>query len=120
MVWLTGNLKLEVTQYSKDLFGPRGLAYPGNDDDDSDSDGGEDSEATPSHRQGRGIFGDPYRQTRSMWKKSILKTKKTRVLPLAVHTCKGACVQSLDPAYIGLTMRTFAVGQKNHNCPSLV
>ncbi|KAL0015427.1 hypothetical protein SO802_002496 [Lithocarpus litseifolius] len=58
LVWLAGNLKLEVTQYLKDLYGPRGLAYPSNDfdddddddDDDSDVDGDEDSEATPSHR----------------------------------------------------------------------
>ena len=47
MVWFVGNLKLEVTQYSKDLYGPRGLAYPGDGDDD---DGGKDLEATPSHR----------------------------------------------------------------------
>ena len=54
-----------MTQYSKDLYDPRGLAYLGDDNDDddddaSDGDGGEDSEATPSHRQGRGIFGDLY------------------------------------------------------------
>ena len=47
-----------MTQYSKDLYDPRGLAYlsDDNDDDDddddddaSDGDGGEDSKATPSH-----------------------------------------------------------------------
>ena len=62
MVWFAGNLKLEVTQYSKDLYGPRGLAYPGDgDDDDDDSggdddDGGKDLEATPSHRPRKGHF----------------------------------------------------------------
>ena len=51
MVWLAGDLKLKETQYSKDLYGPRELAYPGNndDDDDDDGDGGEDSKATPSY-----------------------------------------------------------------------
>ena len=50
-VWLARNLKLKVTWYSKDLYSPRGLAYPNNDDDDDDdSDGGEDSEATPSYQ----------------------------------------------------------------------
>ncbi|KAK9996839.1 hypothetical protein SO802_021525 [Lithocarpus litseifolius] len=49
LVWLAGNLKLEVTQYSKDLYGLEGLAYPGNDDDDDgDGDSGEDSEASPN------------------------------------------------------------------------
>ena len=42
-----------MTQYSKDLYCPGGLAYPSNsddgDDDDDDGDGGEDSEATHSH-----------------------------------------------------------------------
>ena len=50
MVWLAGNLKLEVTQYLKDLYDLGGLAYPDNDDDDDDDGGGEDSEVTPSHR----------------------------------------------------------------------
>ncbi|KAL0004875.1 hypothetical protein SO802_012436 [Lithocarpus litseifolius] len=57
LVWLAGNLKLEVTQYLKDLYSLRGLAYPGNDDNDDDDDGGggdgdggEDSEATPSYQ----------------------------------------------------------------------
>ena len=36
---------------------------------------------------------------RSMWKKTILKTKKTRVLPFAVHACKGAYVHRFNHAY---------------------
>ena len=50
MVWLARDLKLEVTQYSKDLYDPEELAYPSNDDGDDDGDGGEDSEATPSYQ----------------------------------------------------------------------
>ena len=41
-----------MIQYSKELYGPRGLAYPDNDDDDDDDgdgDGEEGLEATPSH-----------------------------------------------------------------------
>ena len=55
LVWLARNHKLEVTQYSKDLYGHRGLAYLGDDDDDDDEDddgdgdGKEDSKATPIH-----------------------------------------------------------------------
>jgi len=59
---LAGNLKLEVTQYLKDLYSLGGLAYPGNDDDDDDDGGGEDSEVTLAINQGRGIFGDPCRR----------------------------------------------------------
>ena len=52
MVWLAENLKLEVTNYLRELYGPRGAAHPGddNDDDDSDGDEEEDSEATPSYQ----------------------------------------------------------------------
>ena len=51
LVWLVGNLKLEVTQYLKDLYDPGGLAYLSNDDNDvSDGDGGEDSKATPIYQ----------------------------------------------------------------------
>ncbi|KAL0004883.1 hypothetical protein SO802_012444 [Lithocarpus litseifolius] len=54
LVWLAENLKLEVTQYSKDLYGPKGPDYLGNDDDDddddNDGDSGEDSEVTPSYQ----------------------------------------------------------------------
>ena len=50
LVWLAGNLKLKMTQYSKDLYGTEGLAYPSNDDDDGDGGGCEDSEVTPSYQ----------------------------------------------------------------------
>ena len=53
MVWLAGNLKLEVTNYLRELYGPRGEAHPGSGDDDDDYYGGgeeEDSEATPSYQ----------------------------------------------------------------------
>ena len=54
MVWLAGNLKLEVTNYSRELYGPRGVVHPGGGDDD---DGGEeeDLEATPSYQQRKGL-----------------------------------------------------------------
>nr|XP_023880574.1 uncharacterized protein LOC111992959 [Quercus suber] len=42
LVLLAGNLKPEVTEYSRSLYGPEGLACPGNDDDD---DGDEDSKS---------------------------------------------------------------------------
>ena len=45
MVWLAGNLKLEVTNYSRELYGPRGMAHPGGGDG-----GKEDSEVTPSYQ----------------------------------------------------------------------
>ena len=39
---------MEVTNYSKELYGPRGAAHPGSGDDD---DGGrEEEEATPSYQ----------------------------------------------------------------------
>ena len=48
------NLKLEVTNYSRELYGPGGVAHPSGDgdDDDDDNDGGEeeDSEVTPSYQ----------------------------------------------------------------------
>ena len=46
------NLKLEVTTYSKSLYGSRVAAHPGGGDDDDDDDGGgdeEDLEMTPSY-----------------------------------------------------------------------
>ena len=50
-MWLVGNLKLEVTNYLGDLYGPRGAAHSGGADDDDDDDSGEeDSEATPNYR----------------------------------------------------------------------
>ena len=54
MVWLAGDLKLKETQYSKDLYSPGELAYPGNNDDDGD--GGEDSKATPSYQPRKRCF----------------------------------------------------------------
>jgi len=47
---LAGNLKLEVTNYSRELYGPRGMAHPGGGDDDDDDSGEEDLEATPSYQ----------------------------------------------------------------------
>ena len=46
------NLKLEVTNYSRHLYGPEGAAHLGGGDDDDDDDGGDekDSEATPSYQ----------------------------------------------------------------------
>ena len=48
MVWLAENLKLEVTNYLRELYNPGGAAHPGGGGDD---DGGEeeDSKATPSY-----------------------------------------------------------------------
>ena len=52
LVGLAGNFKLGVTNYSRSLYGPRRVAYPGSGDDEDDDDGGgeEDSEATPSYQ----------------------------------------------------------------------
>ncbi|KAL0008255.1 hypothetical protein SO802_009757 [Lithocarpus litseifolius] len=52
LVWLVGNLKLEVTNYSRSLYGPGRVAHLGGDDDDENDDGAdeEDSKATPSYR----------------------------------------------------------------------
>ena len=54
MVWLVGNLKLEVTNYSRKLCSLGGVAHlsSGDDDDDDDDDDGEeeDSEATYIYR----------------------------------------------------------------------
>ena len=46
LVWLAGNLKLEVTNYSKDLYGLGGVAHP------SGGDGGEkeDPKETPGYQ----------------------------------------------------------------------
>ena len=46
-MWLVGNLKLEVTNYSRELYGPGGVAYLDGGDDDGKE---EDMEATPSYR----------------------------------------------------------------------
>ena len=54
MVWLAGNLKLEVTKCLKELYGPEGAGHlgGGGDDDDNDDDDGEEevSKATPSYK----------------------------------------------------------------------
>ena len=39
-----------MTKYSRQMYGPEGLAYPSDgDDDDDDGDGGGDLETTPSY-----------------------------------------------------------------------
>ena len=53
MVRLVRNLKLEVTNYLRELYGLRGVAHPGSggDDDDDGGDGDEeDLEATSSYQ----------------------------------------------------------------------
>ncbi|KAK9997981.1 hypothetical protein SO802_017584 [Lithocarpus litseifolius] len=53
LVWLVGNLKLEVTIYTRSLYTPGGAAYSssGGDDDDDDGGGdGEDLESTLSYQ----------------------------------------------------------------------
>ena len=50
LVWLAKNLKLEVTNYLRDLYGPRGVAHPVSGDDDDGGSKKEDSEATPSYQ----------------------------------------------------------------------
>ena len=47
---MVGNLKLEVTNYSRSLYGLKAVAYPAGGDDDDDGDDKEDSEATPSYQ----------------------------------------------------------------------
>ena len=45
LVWLAGNLKLELTNNLRELYGPRGGAHPsGGDDDDDDDDDGDSGE----------------------------------------------------------------------------
>ena len=53
LLWLAGNLKLEVTNYLKDLYGLGGATYPGggdDDDNDNDDDEEEDLKVTPSYQ----------------------------------------------------------------------
>jgi len=52
LVWLARNLKLEVTEYSKQIYGPIGFAHPRDDGDNNndDDENGDDLEATPSYR----------------------------------------------------------------------
>ena len=53
---MVGNLTLEVTNYSRSLYGPKGAAYLGDGDDDDDDSGGdeEDSRRLLATNQGRG------------------------------------------------------------------
>ena len=54
LVWLVGNLKLEVTNYSRSLYDPRGVAYLGSGggggDDNDDGGDEEDLKTTPSYQ----------------------------------------------------------------------
>ena len=51
LVWLVENLKLEVTNYSRNLYGLEEAALPGSGGDDDDNGGDEeDLEATPSYQ----------------------------------------------------------------------
>ncbi|KAL0004867.1 hypothetical protein SO802_012428 [Lithocarpus litseifolius] len=43
LIWLAGNLKLEVSEYSRGIYDPEGFAHPGDDDDDDE--GGDDGGA---------------------------------------------------------------------------
>ena len=43
-----------MINYSKQIYGPRGFVYLGDDDDDGD--GGGDSKATPSYQPRKGHF----------------------------------------------------------------
>ena len=57
-MWLAENLKLEVTNYSRDLFGPRGAAHLGGGNDDGDG-GEERTRRRPlATNQGRGSTVD--------------------------------------------------------------
>ena len=54
---MVGNLKLEVTNYLRELYGPRGAAHPsGGADDDDDGGEEEDSEVTPSYQPRKGQY----------------------------------------------------------------
>ena len=54
LVWLAGNLKLEVTEYSRRIYSPKGFAHPsGGDDDDGDDGGAGGSETTPNYQPWR-------------------------------------------------------------------
>ncbi|KAL0000313.1 hypothetical protein SO802_019915 [Lithocarpus litseifolius] len=50
LVWLAKSFKLEMTEYSQQIYSPGGYAYPsGDDDDDGKGDGGGDLKVTPSY-----------------------------------------------------------------------
>ncbi|KAK9997949.1 hypothetical protein SO802_017552 [Lithocarpus litseifolius] len=44
LVWLAGNLKLELTEYSRQIYGLGWFSYPGEDDDNGDN-----PKTTPSY-----------------------------------------------------------------------
>ncbi|KAK9997917.1 hypothetical protein SO802_017520 [Lithocarpus litseifolius] len=52
LIWLVGNLKLEVTKYSRELYGGEDVGDDNDNDDDGGGGGGDSgggSESTPSH-----------------------------------------------------------------------
>ena len=49
-MWLVGNLKLDVTNYLRELYGLGGVAHPSSGDDVDDDGEKEDSEATSRYR----------------------------------------------------------------------
>ena len=50
LVWLAGNLKLEATNYLRELYSLGRVVYPGNGDDDDDGGEEENLEAIPSYQ----------------------------------------------------------------------
>ena len=58
LVWLAGSLKLEVTEYSKWIYSPRGFAYLGGGDDDDNNGGGAGARPLLDISQGRGATSD--------------------------------------------------------------
>jgi len=60
LIWLAKNLKLEMTKYSRKIYGPGGFAHPGDDDDDDDGGsgggGGDDTEMTLSYQLRKRYF----------------------------------------------------------------
>ena len=46
---MAGNLKLEVTNYSRNLYGLKGAAHPGGGENDDDDDGGEEEDPKVTH-----------------------------------------------------------------------
>ncbi|KAK9998019.1 hypothetical protein SO802_017622 [Lithocarpus litseifolius] len=68
LVWLVRNLKLEVTNYSRSLYGPVGVAYPGSSGDDDDDGGNEeDSEATLSYQPRKRVDEPLLRAATNYW-----------------------------------------------------
>ena len=50
LVWLTGNLKIEVIEYSRQLYNGEGVGDDDDDDGGGGGDGGGGLELTPSHQ----------------------------------------------------------------------